>query len=199
MSGQARAVRHRLGDRLFHWVMATCILVLGGTAFLPVIGIKFDWVLIHWRAGIILVAAIVFHLYRVFAVHGIGSMIPVTDDGKETIRVALNRSKRGLRPAKYDAFQKLYHWMAAAAVSATAATGLVMLAKVDTKFWKQDPSILSNSAWGAIYVIHGIGAMLLLFLVIVHVYFALIPSHRAYLTSMIHGHGPEFARKGDSS
>ncbi|MCY4462573.1 MAG: cytochrome b/b6 domain-containing protein [Albidovulum sp.] len=194
-SRRTSGVRHQLSDRLFHWVMAACIILLGGTAFLPIIGIKFNWLPIHWWTGVALVAAILFHLYRVFAVHGIGKMLPMADDARETVRIALNRSKEGLKPAKYDAFQKSYHWAAAISVLATAATGLIMLAKIDTTFWKRDPSILSESAWGVIYVIHGLGAMLLLFLVILHIYFSFIPSHRAYLVSMIRGRGPELARK----
>ena len=198
-SQRQTGVRHRLGDRLFHWVMAACIFVLGGTAFLPIIGIGFNWVPIHWWSGIVLVAAIIFHLYRVFAIHGIGRMVPAVDDARETVRVVLNRSSKDLEPAKYDAFQKLYHWTTATVVMATAATGLVMLAKIDTTFWRRDPSILPDWAWGVIYVIHGLGAMLLLFLVILHIYFSFIPSHRAYLSSMVLGKGPELARKGEES
>ena len=189
-------VRHRLGDRLFHWSMAACIFILGGTAFLPIIGIKFDWVPIHWWTGAVLVLAILFHLYRVFAVHGIGTMMPGVDDARESLRVALNREKDGLKPAKYDAFQKMYHWTAATAVIVTTATGILMLAKIDTVFWKRFPAILSDMSWGIIYSIHGLGAMLLLFLVIVHVYFAFLPSHRSLLISMVLGRGPELARKG---
>ncbi len=188
-------MRHQLGDRLFHWVMAACVLVLGATAFLPIIGIKFNWLPIHWWTGVVLVAAILFHLYRVFAIHGISRMLPSADDARETVAVALNRSPQGLAPAKYDAFQKSYHWAAAITVLATAVTGLIMLARIDTDFWRRNPSLLPDPAWGVIYVVHGLGAMLLLFLVILHVYFSLIPGHRAYLVSMISGHGPELARK----
>ncbi len=195
VSGEASGVRHQFSDRLFHWVMAACIFVLGATAFLPIIGIKFDWLPIHWWTGVVLVAAILFHLYRVFAVHGIRKMLPMADDVRETVRVALNKGTEDLKPAKYDAFQKSYHWTAAFSVLATAVTGAIMLAKIDTRFWKRDPSLLSEPVWGVIYVIHGLGAMLLLFLVILHIYFSLIPSHRAYLASMILGHGPELARK----
>lgn len=193
--GEASGVRHEFSDRLFHWVMAACIFLLGATAFLPIIGIKFDWLPIHWWTGVVLVAAILFHLYRVFAVHGISRMLPMADDVRETVRVALNRSTEDLQPAKYDAFQKSYHWTAAIAVLATVVTGVIMLAKIDTTFWRRDPSLLPEPVWGVIYVIHGLGAMLLLFLVILHIYFAIIPSHRAYLASMILGHGPELARK----
>lgn len=193
--GESSGVRHQFSDRLFHWVMAACIFLLGATAFLPIIGIKFDWLPIHWWTGVALVAAILFHLYRVLAVHGIGKMLPGADDVKETVRVALNRRTEDLQPAKYDAFQKSYHWTAAITVLATAVTGVIMLAKIDTTFWRRDPALLPEPVWGVIYVIHGLGAMFLLFLVILHIYFSLIPSHRTYLASMVLGHGPELARK----
>ena len=55
-----RVVRHALADRLFHWVGALCVLVLLGTAFLPIIGLKFGWVTIHWVTGLVLMAAVLF-------------------------------------------------------------------------------------------------------------------------------------------
>jgi len=189
-------VRHRLADRLFHWVMALSIVVLGGTAFLPILGIKFDWLPIHWITGVVLSASILFHLFRVFFVHGIRAMVPGVDDLREAVRGATARGSEGLKPAKYDAFQKGYHLASALTVLAIVATGLVMLVKIDTTFWNRDPSILTDQTWGLIYVLHGAGAMALLFLVILHVYFGLLPEHRAYLVAMIRGRGPELSRKG---
>jgi len=43
-----RIVRHASADRLLHWIMAACVLTLLGTAFLPIVGVKFEWVTIHW-------------------------------------------------------------------------------------------------------------------------------------------------------
>ncbi|HBB96151.1 MAG TPA: cytochrome B, partial [Blastocatellia bacterium] len=40
--------RHSLAARLFHWIMAASMLTLLFTAFLPKIGIQFDWVTYHW-------------------------------------------------------------------------------------------------------------------------------------------------------
>ena len=190
-------VRHRLADRLFHWVMAASVFVLGATAFLPILGIQFNWVPVHWYSGVVLAASVLFHFYRVAAVHGISRMLPKSDDGKEAVRRALNRSSAGLEPAKYDSLQKAFHWAAALAVLATAVSGLVMLAKIDTVFWQRNPSILSDFTWGVIYSVHGFGAMALLFLVIVHIYFSLIPAHRDLLSSMIWGPGPLHARKDE--
>ena len=60
----ARVVRHALADRLFHWLTAACVLTLLGTAFLPILGLKFDWVMVHWMTGLVLIGAVLFHLVR---------------------------------------------------------------------------------------------------------------------------------------
>ena len=65
-----------------------------------------------------------------------------------------------------------------------------MLLKIDTPFWRRDPSILSDQGWGIVYVIHGLSTLAILFLVILHVYFSILPEHRAMLRSMISGRGP---------
>ncbi len=189
-------VRHKLLDRLFHWVMAGTIIILGVTSFLPILGIRFEWVPIHWPAGVLLTLAILFHLYRVFFVHGIKEMIPGSDDVREVVRDMRNAGHHGLTPAKYDAFQKGYHSATALTVLALVGTGLLMLFKIDTIFWKRDPSIMSDQSWGIVYVAHGGTAMLLLFLFMLHLYFSFLPEHRAFLVSMIRGRGPEKARKG---
>ena len=57
-----KVVRHSLAARLFHWVMAVTMITLLVTAFFPILGIQFNWVPIHWMAGIVLTAAIIFHI-----------------------------------------------------------------------------------------------------------------------------------------
>ena len=188
-------VRHKLPDRVFHWVMALSVIVLGATAFLPLLGIRFEWVPIHWMAGVVLTLAVLFHLYRVFFVHGLNNMVPGADDFREIGRDLRGKGHGGLSRAKFDALQKGYHAAASVAVLVAVATGILMLAKIDTTFWRRDPSIVSDQAWGLVYVLHGASAMLLLFLLILHVYFAFLPEHRAMLISMLAGHGPEHARK----
>lgn len=195
-NGGSSGVRHKLPDRLFHWVMAAAVIVLGVTAFLPILGIRFEWVPIHWLAGIVLTLAVLFHLSRVFFVHGIKEMMPGPDDLREVVRDMRNAGHDGLKPAKYDALQKGYHTATGLTILALVGTGLVMLFKIDTVFWKRDPSIMSDQSWGIVYVIHGGTAMLLLFLFILHLYFSFLPDHRTYLVSMLRGRGPENARKG---
>src|SRR5215472_4410614 len=59
-----RVERHKAIDRAYHWVMAASILILLATAFLPILGIKFEWVGIHWVTGLILTAIVLFHIIR---------------------------------------------------------------------------------------------------------------------------------------
>jgi len=189
-----QALRHRWPERVFHWVMAAAVLVLGATAFLPMLGYRFDWVPIHWVAGVVLLAALMFHILRVVFVYGPRDMVPGSDDIREVGRSALMRSGAGLRPAKYDAFQKGFHLVASISVLVASGTGIAMLWRIDTTFWRRDPGVLSDQTWGYVYVAHGAASMALIFLIILHIYFALVPEHHKYLRAMITGRGPATAR-----
>jgi formate dehydrogenase subunit gamma len=197
MSEQNRTpeIRHRLPDRLFHWVMALAVINLGATAFLPLIGVRFEWVPIHWWSGVVLTLAVLYHLWRVLIVHGVREMTPGADDVREVLRDLRGAGLEGLDPAKYDAFQKAYHLMTSLVVLVLIGTGITMLAKIDTIFWSRNPAILTDPTWGVIYVTHGAAAMVLLFLFMLHVYFGVLPEHRDYLVAMIRGRGPAQARR----
>ena len=183
MSGSAaEEIRHKWPDRWFHWTMAVLVLVLLGSAFLPILGLRFDWIPVHWISGVLLTAAILFHLYRAILVHGIRSMMPAAGD----VRSAL-AGDGGDGSAKYDLYQKLYHWSVAAVVLVLAITGCIMLAKIDTPLWRRDPAILSDRDWGVVYVCHGAASLLLIFFIILHVYFAFLPEHRRLLAAMVLG------------
>ena len=58
----ARIPRHSLAARLFHWIMAASMFTLLFTAFLPKVGVQFDWVTYHWIAGTVLTISIIFHI-----------------------------------------------------------------------------------------------------------------------------------------
>jgi hypothetical protein len=45
-----RIERHKAVDRIFHWVAAASFIALLATGLLPVVGVKFGWVTIHWIA-----------------------------------------------------------------------------------------------------------------------------------------------------
>src|SRR5436190_22587874 len=60
----ARVLRHRLVDRIYHWLMAASVLILMGSAFFPIIGWKFEWVSLHWITGVILALLVLVHIVR---------------------------------------------------------------------------------------------------------------------------------------
>ena len=178
----AEDIRHRLPDRLFHWSMAILVIVLLGSAFLPILGINFNWVPVHWISGVLLTVAIMFHLYRAFFVHGIGTMMPSRSD-----IVAIAQKKPANDGAKYDLNQKLYHWSVSLLILMLVITGAIMMAKIDTPLWNRDPSILSGWNWGLVYICHGAASMLLIFFFMLHIYFAFLPEHRQLLAAMVFG------------
>jgi cytochrome b subunit of formate dehydrogenase len=193
-------IRHRWPDRLFHWTMALTVLILLFSAFLPIVGIQFDWIPWHWISGVCLTVLVLFHIVRAIAVQGLSQMLPGVDDLREVGRDlggGSDHSSRALSAAKYDTYQKSYHWMAALTVLALVITGVLMLLKLDTTFWQRNPAILSDIQWGYVYVIHGIFSLLLIFLVILHIYFSVLPEHKTLLLSMITGRGPQYTRGGE--
>lgn len=189
-------IRHRLPDRVFHWAMSLSVMVLLLSAFLPIVGIQFDWIPWHWIAGVVLTLLVLFHLLRVFFVLGLSSMLPGTDDLREvwSDTVHYPQGKKTIKPAKYDVYQKSYHWGVAITLLAIIASGLPMLIKLDTLFWQRNPGVLSDVQWGYVYVVHGIGSLFLIFMVLLHVYFSLLPEHKILLAAMLKGNGPANAR-----
>ena len=151
-----RIVRHRGSDRLFHWVMAASVLLLLGTGLLPALGIRFDWVALHWISGLVLVAAILFHIVRVSTGGNLRTMLPSKRD-LEQVRATLGAPP--VRPGKYSVAQKAMHYVAALLSLAAVATGLLMMVKVDTPFWARNPYWLDAGTWGGIYVVHGFAAL----------------------------------------
>src|SRR5215467_5720290 len=70
-----RINRHLLIDRLYHWVMAACVLTLLATAFLPIVGVKFDWLGLHWMTGVLLAVLVVYHMVRASIWQSLRSMM----------------------------------------------------------------------------------------------------------------------------
>ena len=173
---EERIERHAAIDRLFHWLTALCMLTLLGTGLMPVVGVKFAWVTIHWITGIALVLLVVFHIVRALISQRLSD-----------VGIGVRDLKRGARSGKYTLAQRLMHDAMTAAVVALLITGVLMLFKIDTPFWKRNPYVFGADTWGFIYVLHGLAALLALSLVVVHVYFALIPENRMYLRAMLSG------------
>jgi formate dehydrogenase subunit gamma len=186
-----RVVRHRLPDRLYHWIMAATVLTLLGTGFLPILGWKFEWVTAHWIAGILLGLVVVFHILRSVVWLDFWSMVPNFEDlrsGWLTANQATGRKVPDPRkPGKYSLLQKLYHVAVAVIILALVVTGLLMLLKIDTPLWRRNPYWFSDHQWGVIYTIHDLSAMAVITLLMAHIYFALRPEKLWMSRSMIRG------------
>jgi cytochrome b subunit of formate dehydrogenase len=189
-SGTDRIVRHAPADRLLHWVSAACVLTLLGTAFLPIAGVKFEWVTIHWITGLALGVAVLLHFVRVLVRGTWGAMwIGRADlaDARDVVGSTLRHSLPTRRPGKYSVAQKLIHHAFTAVVLATLMTGSLMLLRIDTPWWQRNPYLLADSTWGIVYVLHGLAALLLVTMVMMHVYFALRPEKLKFTRAMIRG------------
>ncbi|MGQ4807277.1 hypothetical protein NKDENANG_00621 [Candidatus Entotheonellaceae bacterium PAL068K] len=191
LHGPDRVLRHTLASRLFHWSMAASVFILLFTAFLPILGLKFSWVTPHWIAGLVLSAAILFHIVHASFWKGLGFMwITPRDlrDGWLVLRqiVGLAEPAPG-KPGKNPLENKLFHHLTSLATLATIVTGLMMMVRVDTPFWRRNPYLLPDSTWGVIYVVHGAASVALITLIIAHIYFAIRPEKRWITRSMLVG------------
>ena len=186
-----KILRHSVASRVFHWVMAASVLTLLFTAFLPIWGVKFSWVTAHWIAGLVLTAAIIFHIIHASLWKGLGLMwINSQDlsDGWLVVKEAMGSSGSAPgKPGKNPLENKLFHHVVAIATLAAIITGLIMMAKVDTPWWKRNPYVLSDDTWGIIYIIHGAGSVALITLIMAHLYFAVRPEKRWITLSMLRG------------
>ena len=189
-SSEPKILRHGLAERLFHWILAASFLTLLVSAFGPILGWKFDWVPIHWVAGIVMTLAILFHLWRaLLSLDFWLMMIDRTDlrDVRRGVNALEGHGPLPGRPGKYELGQKLFHWGIAGVAAGLIATGLLMLAKLDTPFWQRDPYWLSEFAWGIVYTVHGFFALLAVPMIILHLYFVLRPENIFLLRSMVTG------------
>ena len=186
-----RVPRHSLAARLFHWIMALSMFALLITAFLPKVGVKFDWVLYHWIAGLFLTASILFHIFHATFVMDFWSIWPDRTD----IRDALRRTRRFFgkeappaeRFAKYPLENKLYHCAVMVAGLAVMITGLFMMKRVDSIFKPRNPYLFGDMTWGWMYFLHGLAGVGLIALIMVHIYFAIRPEKLVITKSMIFG------------
>jgi len=190
-SAAGRVKRHRLVDRAYHWLTAACVLTLLATAFLPIIGYKFEWLGLHWTTGVGLSALVLMHIVRAVIWQDFWAMmIDGTDlrNGWRHFRRAFGgHGAAPGKPGKYNGLQKLYHAGIAVLVLSIVATGLLMLLKIDTPLWRRNPYVLADYQWGWIYVAHGFAAMALITMVMIHIYFAVRPDEWRLTRSMFRG------------
>jgi formate dehydrogenase subunit gamma len=173
--GNDRILRHKGIDRLFHWLMAAVMVVLLATSLLPVIGVHFAWYTVHWIAGLLLTLIILLHIVRAVFWQ------------KPKTMLWLQKGDLSGRAGKYTLPQKLMHLAWTVAVLVAIVTGLLLLRKAGVPFLERDPYVRSIGAWGVLTLLHDLAALLSVFLILVHVYFGILPEKRAYLRAMVRG------------
>jgi formate dehydrogenase subunit gamma len=62
-----------------------------------------------------------------------------------------------------------------------------MMSRVRTIFFTRNPYLFNDMTWGMVYVLHGLGGVVLIALVMTHIYFALRPEKLPITKSMIFG------------
>jgi len=187
-----RVARHSPAARAFHWVMAASMFTLLFTAFLPIVGVKFDWVTFHWIAGLVLTASILYHVVHATFYLDFWSIWLTREDLEE----AWNRTRRALgvaapaprKAAKYPIDNKLYHTAVTLSGFIAMISGLLMMTRVRTPLWTRNPyAFFSDAGWGVVYVSHGLMGVLLVTLTLAHVYFAVRPEKFWITKSMLFG------------
>jgi len=193
----SRIPRHSLAARLFHWIMAATMFTLLLTAFLPKVGVQFDWVTYHWIAGAVLTVSIVFHVIHASFWLDFWSIWPDRIDLRDAWRRILRFMGRPALPprkfGKYPLENKLYHLAILVTGLSAITTGVFMMFRVHTIFFPRNPYLFSDMIWGMMYVLHGLAGVSLITLVMVHVYFAVRREKLPITKSMLTGSmGREF-------
>jgi cytochrome b subunit of formate dehydrogenase len=187
----ARIPRHSLAARLFHWIMAASMLTLLFTAFLPKVGVQFNWVTYHWIAGSVLTVSIIFHVIHASFWLDFWAIWPDKADLADAWRRVRRFMGRPAPPprrfAKYPLENKLYHGAIIATGLSAIGTGVFMMFRVHTIFFPRNPYLFSDMTWGLMYVLHGLAGIGLIALVTVHVYFAVRPEKLDITKSMVFG------------
>lgn len=174
-----RVKRHDGIDRAFHWIMAISVFVLLVTGIFPIIGIEFAWLTIHWIAGLVLTASVVFHIVRSLFWQDLKSMWISARDFKEPFDASV-------KPGKYSFAQKSMHAAVTVLTLLVVGSGLVMFAMIDTPWWDRT-NALSEATLGWVFFIHGLSTLLLVAVISLHVYFGVRPEKLFYLRSMVKG------------
>ena len=174
-----RVERHDKIDRVYHWIMAVSIFALLITGVLPIIGIEFAWLELHWIAGIALTVVVLFHIIRSLFFKSDTGMALSANDLKEPF-------DETVKPGKYSAAQKGLHAVVTLLTLLVIGSGIVMFLQIDTPWWDRTNS-LSEATLGLVFFIHGISTLALIGVISLHIYFALRPEKLFYTRSMIKG------------
>jgi cytochrome b subunit of formate dehydrogenase len=175
----AHLERHQGMDRSFHWIMAISVFVLLITGVLPILGVDFSWLTIHWVTGIILTVAVLFHVIRSIFFQQPKEMWVASIDFQEPF-------DDSIKPGKYSLAQKGMHHAMTTLVLLVIGTGLLLFAVIDTPWWSRS-NMIEESTLGWTFLLHGLSTLGLIGLIALHVYFAIRPEKRFYTRSMISG------------
>ena len=203
-----KIVRHTGPARMFHWVMAASMLALLVTGFLPIVGLEFSWLTIHWVSGLILILCILYHIVHASFFLDFWSIWILPQDLKEAVR----RTQRQLgatvaidKHGKYPLDHKLYHLAVSIFGLVVSVSGLLMMLKIDNPILQREEVLFpaetpgvqaglfagaamgNDAAWGIVYSLHGFSAVLFVMLTITHIYFAVRPEKLWITKSMIFG------------
>jgi len=160
---------------------------------------------VHWMTGVGLTVLVLIHIVRSLIWQDWRAMmLDGADfrDGMRSIRAAIGGAGPAPgKPGKYKILQKLYHLAVAILVLSIIASGLLMLLKIDTPFWKRNPYWFDADTWGVVYSVHGFASMAMITLVMIHIYFALRPDEWWLTRSMFRGtvSRKEYAEHCDAS
>jgi cytochrome b subunit of formate dehydrogenase len=183
--------RHSLVARLFHWIMAASMFTLLFTAFLPKVGIQFNWVTYHWIAGAVLTVSILFHVIHASFWLDFWSIWPDKIDLEDAWRRVRRFFGMPAPPprkfAKYPLENKLFHGVIIVCGLSVIFTGVFMMFRVRTIFFPRNPYLFTDMTWGLMYVLHGLAGVGLIALVMMHVYMGLRPEKLPITKSMIFG------------
>jgi cytochrome b subunit of formate dehydrogenase len=184
--------RHTFMARMFHWVMAATMFVLLFTAFLPIAGVRFAWVQIHWIAGLVLTGAIIYHIiHATFFLDFWSIWIGPKDipEFKAEMMRELGQDVPGPKSGKYPLGNRLYHLAILVVGLGAAITGMLMMSRIRQPLFERNPyGLMTDPSWGFTYVAHGVAGVALVGLVIAHVYFAIRPEKWWITKGMIFGY-----------
>ena len=186
-----RIKRHSFAARAFHWIMAASMLTLLVTSFAPILGWRFDWVQLHWMAGIALTISIVYHIIHASFWLDFWSIWLNREDVNEAT-TRFKRSLGGKAPAprkagKYPWDNKMYHTAIVLSALAVVPTGLFMMVRVRNPFFGRNPYMFTDGTWGWMYVLHGLSGIGLVGLTMAHIYFAIRPEKLWITKGMVFG------------
>ena len=187
-----RIPRHSLASRIFHWTMSAAMLVLLITAFVPVMGLEIpSWVTWHWVAGVVLILSIVYHIIHAIGWQDFWSMMGFGPqffrEGIGHLRHLMSSTAPEPKSGKYPFDHRMYHHAVIVFSLAAVVTGVIMMMRINTPFWAQNPYILSDQAVGLVFAIHGLAGVAFILLIASHIYFAIRPEKRWITWSMIRG------------